>query len=350
MGGDGIANVTIKTIAARAGVSIGTVDRVIHNRDGVKPETRELIQRICQDLGYQSDAIAKALAFRKKEKHIAVIINAPERNLFSSRVKEGFDSVSETLNNYNIFFDYYLIKSHKTDEMVKILEGLDKEAVAGIIIKPLVKPRVVQILRDFIGRGIPVITCTSDIPDLDTLCFVGQNHKKEGRIAAALLEKQLNDGDKIAVITGDLSVLARKEKAEGFIGHIRGCKKKIEICENLETINEEDVIFAEAYSLLKRNPQIKALYTHTPTIKPVIKAVRLLGMEDLTVFTFGSLADVKEDLLNGNLAFAIVEDAFRHGYDAGQIMFDYLFMGKEPSKKKMLLNSQIMVDESVRES
>jgi len=52
------------------------------------------------------------------------------------------------------------------------------------------------------------------------------------------------------------------------------------------------------------------------------------------VFTFGSLADVKEDLLNGNLAFAIVEDAFRHGYDAGQIMFDYLFMEKEPSKKK----------------
>lgn len=52
--------VTIKEIADRAGVSRGTVDRVLNNRGKVNPEKEERVRRIAQELGYKPNVAGKA--------------------------------------------------------------------------------------------------------------------------------------------------------------------------------------------------------------------------------------------------------------------------------------------------
>lgn len=44
---------TIKMIAERAGVSIGTVDRVLHDRPYVKEEVRRRVLEVMEELDYQ---------------------------------------------------------------------------------------------------------------------------------------------------------------------------------------------------------------------------------------------------------------------------------------------------------
>ena len=58
--------VTIRQIAAVAGVSRGTVDRVLHNRPGVKPEIAEHVRRIADELGFEPNRAGKILAARKQ--------------------------------------------------------------------------------------------------------------------------------------------------------------------------------------------------------------------------------------------------------------------------------------------
>jgi len=53
---------TIFDVAKRAGVSIGTVSRVLNNRDRVSPETRERVLKVIRDLDYQANVMARALA------------------------------------------------------------------------------------------------------------------------------------------------------------------------------------------------------------------------------------------------------------------------------------------------
>ena len=53
---------TIKMIAERAGVSIGTVDRVLHDRPYVKAEVRERVLRVMEELDYHPNRMASALA------------------------------------------------------------------------------------------------------------------------------------------------------------------------------------------------------------------------------------------------------------------------------------------------
>ena len=57
--------VTIEDVAAKAGVSIATVSRVMHNKDGVAPGTYTKVQAIIDQLGYESSLVARSLRSRR---------------------------------------------------------------------------------------------------------------------------------------------------------------------------------------------------------------------------------------------------------------------------------------------
>ena len=64
---------TIKEIAELAGVSEGTVDRVIHNRPGVARGTFERVNKLLVEFGYKTNPLARALAIQN-DLQIAIII------------------------------------------------------------------------------------------------------------------------------------------------------------------------------------------------------------------------------------------------------------------------------------
>ena len=56
----------IKDIARIAGVSIGTVDRVIHNRGEVAEKTRLKVERILKDTNYSPNVMAQVLKSKRR--------------------------------------------------------------------------------------------------------------------------------------------------------------------------------------------------------------------------------------------------------------------------------------------
>ena len=72
----------IKLIAEKAGVSIGTVDRVLHNRPGVNKETRDRVLRIIKELNYQPNILARRLVSKKKFRFAAIIPSQNSNNFY----------------------------------------------------------------------------------------------------------------------------------------------------------------------------------------------------------------------------------------------------------------------------
>ena len=54
--------VTIFDVAREAGVSYGTVSRVLNNRDHLKPETRAAVMQVVDRLGFVANQQARSLA------------------------------------------------------------------------------------------------------------------------------------------------------------------------------------------------------------------------------------------------------------------------------------------------
>src|ERR1035438_5875023 len=67
-------SVGIKQIAAAAGISIGTVDRALHNRPGVNPKTRSRVLKIADKLGYRPNISARSL---KLNRRLRVAVHLP---------------------------------------------------------------------------------------------------------------------------------------------------------------------------------------------------------------------------------------------------------------------------------
>ncbi|MBZ4662940.1 MAG: transcriptional regulator, LacI family [Caloramator sp.] len=57
--------VTIKDVAKKAGVSVSTVSRAFNNYSDINPETRELILKVADELGYKPNIIARSLSSNK---------------------------------------------------------------------------------------------------------------------------------------------------------------------------------------------------------------------------------------------------------------------------------------------
>ena len=57
--------VTIRQVAEEAGVSIGTVDRILHHRGRVSKETTDRVHEIIEKLGYKPNIHASLLSIRK---------------------------------------------------------------------------------------------------------------------------------------------------------------------------------------------------------------------------------------------------------------------------------------------
>lgn len=84
---------TIAEIAARAGVSIPTVSRVLNNRPDVAPETRRRVERVIEESGFIRSRVKNAL--RKESSGIVDMLVPDLTNLYSVEIVRGVEEVLE---------------------------------------------------------------------------------------------------------------------------------------------------------------------------------------------------------------------------------------------------------------
>ena len=99
---------TIKEIAALAGVSRGTVDRVLNDRGAVNPETAEKIRKIAKELDYKPNRAGLVLAAQKKRLKLGVILFSTGNPFFQDVLaginEKDFDYEKATLVIYGNMF------------------------------------------------------------------------------------------------------------------------------------------------------------------------------------------------------------------------------------------------------
>jgi len=104
---------TIKEIAALAGVSRGTVDRVLNDRGAVNPETAEKIRKIAKELDYKPNRAGLVLAAQKKRLKLGVILFST--GILSSRCIASREERTESVE-LNLTTSTVTVKLKRNDE------------------------------------------------------------------------------------------------------------------------------------------------------------------------------------------------------------------------------------------
>lgn len=180
---------TIKDIARMAGVSAGTVDRVMHNRGEVSEASKAKVQKVLDEIDYQPNMFAIGLA-AKKRYAISSLIPAYFQDDYWSSVMLGIEKAGDELRPFNVNTKCICYNYSDLDSYKKAQEDILADQPDAVLIAPNFHNET----RSFASRlhqlQIPFVFVDVNPEGMNALEYIGQDSHQSGYIAAKILMRE----------------------------------------------------------------------------------------------------------------------------------------------------------------
>jgi LacI family transcriptional regulator len=199
-------SVTIREVAKRANVSLGTVSRYL-NGYKLREHNRLRIEEAIRELGFQENIIAKGLK-NNRSMTIGVVL-ASLTDLFATSVITAAESILAK-ENYSIIVCDFQSSQLQLEQKLRFLKS---RSVDGLILFPG-KYSCPEILQEYADDGIPVVIVNDDMPSFQTDKVTVDNSNASFRAVEWLIHQNHRD---IAIINGDLGTYTGRERYKGYL-------------------------------------------------------------------------------------------------------------------------------------
>lgn len=313
----------IHLLAELANVSIGTVDRALHGRDGIRESTRQRILQIARQIGYTPNLAARALSAAKAGVRIGVCIPR-EIHFFYDQLWSGVLDEVRRLAQLGIQFEYRPVRA-LGEEDTKAFEELLKTGVNGIVVTAGNPKGLSPLINDAEKRGVRVVCVSTDAPESHRSSIVCVDPWLNGCLAGELMGKFVPPNSKVAVIAGMLMAMDHRKKTDGFSDAFpRHCPGG-EIVSIVEGHEDEDESFQKTFDLLGRAPNLAGLYVNTVNCLPVCRALGARGLAGkVRLITTDLFAEMAPYFQKGTISASIYQQPYRQGQIAVHLMADHL--------------------------
>lgn len=180
----GLIMPSTRKIAEQAGVSVGTVSRVLNNKDGVSDLVRERVRQVAQQMNY-APATRRPLPLVSVT-HIGLLVRPLRQTLmanpFYSDVYHGVEQICSELR-INLSFGSLDLVEHRVRTLPPLVE--DKR-VAGLVLAGAMAPSVVERLVE--ASQLPVVLIDNWYPDCRWDCVMLDNSRGVAQATARLIE------------------------------------------------------------------------------------------------------------------------------------------------------------------
>ncbi|MGD9941041.1 MAG: LacI family DNA-binding transcriptional regulator [Clostridia bacterium] len=177
---------TVKEIAELAGVSIGTVDRVLHSRGRVSSETRTKIQTIIERSGFTPNPIARSLRRNKPYRFYAVLPRKDEDSGYWGLANQGIREAADELMHFGVRTSILDFDRYDPVSFRSTLAKARKENPDGLLLPPVL-PSESRGFMESIEGTVPFVFFDADLPGCQPVCTIGQDPYKAGFLAGRLV-------------------------------------------------------------------------------------------------------------------------------------------------------------------
>lgn len=301
------AALTLKDIAREAGVSLATVDRVLHKRPGVRPDTVRRVQETIARNAFQPHVAAAELA-RGRTRRFAFVMPSGA-NPFMQQIEAYLGEMSAWLSARRLSVEMVSTDVFDPSVLAASLETLAGD-YDGVAVVALDHPGVRAAINDLVDAGTKVVTLVSDVPSSRRHHYVGIDNIAAGRTAGALVGRLVGQkSGKIAIIAGSQGLRDHAERIFGFNQVMASEFSHLDILPLLEGRDEDDRSEQLISRLLSKHPDIIGLYNVGAGTQGVANALTEAGREKQILFIAHDLtAMTRKLLLQGTLDVAISQN------------------------------------------
>ena len=199
--------VTITEIAEALGVTPSTVSRALNGSPRVKPSTREAVEKMAAEMGYERNVVASNLR-RGRSDIVGIVVPRINREFFSS-VIGGAESV---LNEAGL--SVLICQTHaRFDDEVRALKTLRTNRVCGVLLSHAIESRDGSHVAEILGDQIPLVQFDRVFSELSGTKIVNDNFQGAYAATKHLIDQGYRH---IGTLAGYMSSEAYVQRLEGF--------------------------------------------------------------------------------------------------------------------------------------
>ncbi|GAB6013332.1 LacI family DNA-binding transcriptional regulator [Viscerimonas tarda] len=329
-------NIRIVDIAKIAGVSPGTVDRVLHNRGKVSPDKKEKVEKVLKEINYEPNIIARSLAMKR---HYTILVLIPyfEKGGYWDVLNTGITRASKELLNFNIDVQYLYFQQYEVDSFISQIRKIECMECDAVLIAALFKEPTVELSAMLDEKQIPYVFIDSNIMDQNNIAYFGADSYNSGAVAAKLVMYDIGRDRDIfiaKVITNNKKDSAQTYiREQGFRDYLnkngyRGTIHNVELSDDYTRILRRIThLIEEKGELLGGvvfNSRIHELATILFQKMTIAHNIKLIG--------YDAIEKNLEALKRNEVSFLLSQRSDVQGYNGVKALSNLLLLGKKPEK------------------
>ena len=337
---------TIKEIAKITGVSIGTVDRALHNRGRVSEETRSKILEAAEKLGYTANIFARNLKLSKIYNFCVFMPHPSNDSHYWQMPLEGILKAVKELSHYRINVEFFFYDKYRENSIVSNFSKALKLKWDGFAIVPSGSEVFGKLLKK-VPEDIPYIFFDSLIPGASCLTFIGQDAYKSGAASAKLMHLLISDSSKIAVVKYTPEDYHIVQRTKGF-------------CDYFKSINHSEINILEIPPDYKLNTgkyldklikqkkyDLNGIFVSSASTYLVAEYLKKRSLERrIKLIGYDLIEENVEYLKEGIIDFIISQMSEKQGYESIYTLVNNIILKQKVNKRK-LMQIDIITKENV---
>jgi LacI family transcriptional regulator len=338
---------TIQDLAAAAGVSIATVDRVLNRRHPVREETAGRVLAAAEAIGYHATALierrlegedpARTFCFLLQKRtdyfyrQLAAHLTEATRRAAGIRGKAIIEFVDE------------LVPARIAERLLSVRGRADAVAVVSVD-----HPHVNQAVAALAEDGIPTIAILSDLTAPARAGYVARDTRKEGRTAGWLIARMARRPGKVGIIVGSYRYLSQEAAEISFRSYFREHAPEFTVLEPLVNLEEARIANEATLHMIETNRDLAGLYICGGGQEGVLEALRAEGAGSGLVVVCNELTPVtRAGLIDGVLTAVISTPLALLAERTVEAMVRALAPGRDTPPGQALVPSELYVPENI---
>ena len=325
--------IRIKDIAIRAGVSVGTVDRVLHNRPSVSKEARDKVEKALEEMDYQPNMYASALAYNKTYNFIC-IMPKHESEAYWQEVEDGAMCACHYRRDFQVNVEMMYYRRFNQSTFTKVTQECLAKKPDGVVIVP----STLDVTRTFTDKlhdeNIPFIMLDSYMPDLRPLSFYGQDSFCSGYFAGRMLMLIASKEKEIMMmkqmLNGNVASKQQENRETGFRHYMRDHFPNVTITEvNLPLDVERDKYNDILENFFTKHPDVHHCITFNSKAHIVGEFLLRSNRRNVQIMGYDMVNKNKECVKHGSISFLIAQHGYMQGYSSIDSLFQAIVLKKE---------------------
>ncbi len=332
---DRLKKTTIQDIADYTDISIGTIDRVIHNRGKVSRIKKEKIEEAIRVLDFNPNLLARTLVLGKQYVICSLLPEAMTPEHYWSLPKRGVEQGAQNYRDFGIELDSRTYSLFDESSFVENAKAILERNPEGVILAPLFERESTWFIRQLEKRKIPYVFIDARISGHKNLSYIGPDVKASGYIAGKLLDPLLADGDAILIVNmvkgiGNSAHTGTIERGfRDFFKTAEGKPRRKIGAITIPSMDEREVV-RELTKYYLRNPGTGGVFVTNSNAHLISKYhtdheldIRVIGFD----LVQGNIAEMKK----GTIDFIISQRPIYQGTQAVRSLFDFFVNKKMPT-------------------